>query len=196
MSELISVSGKKGAGKDTVGRFLVEDHGYTRLGFADAVKEMAAKLEPWLAERLLEQLDLGVRDRGIMLFTPEAWDQAKEQPLVRGFLQQLGTEIVREILGEDVWVNALAQKVERIDGPVVITDARLPNELDWVRSQGGECWLVERPSLEDDGDGHVTEHAWIGEPFDAVMHNYDGFRELRDQVWLAVRLGATTGRDV
>lgn len=40
---VIAVSGWKGSGKDTMAEYLVNDYGYTRVAFADVLKEMVAE---------------------------------------------------------------------------------------------------------------------------------------------------------
>ena len=43
---IIGLSGYAQAGKDTVAQMLVEDYGYTRLGFADIIKKACYYLDP------------------------------------------------------------------------------------------------------------------------------------------------------
>jgi len=42
-SEIIFLGFEQGCGKDTLGKILVEEHGYTRVSFADAMKHSLAK---------------------------------------------------------------------------------------------------------------------------------------------------------
>lgn len=39
MHSIIGITGRKFNGKDTLGEYLVEHHGYKRFAFADALKE-------------------------------------------------------------------------------------------------------------------------------------------------------------
>ena len=41
---IIALFGPPGAGKDTVGKILVEQYAYRRVAFADKVRELAAKV--------------------------------------------------------------------------------------------------------------------------------------------------------
>jgi len=43
MSKVIALSGYKQSGKDTIANYLVQEFGYTRLGFADILKDMVAE---------------------------------------------------------------------------------------------------------------------------------------------------------
>ena len=55
----VGLNGAKGSGKDTVGQYLVERYDYTRVSFADLLKQSAAAL-------------FGVE--------PELWDELKNDP--------------------------------------------------------------------------------------------------------------------
>ena len=66
-------------------------------------------------------------------------------PVLRGgaitvgiLLQLLGTDIGRAIFGGNVWVDAV-KRDWAADGypPIIITDVRFPEELVWIRSEGG-----------------------------------------------------------
>ena len=160
---MIGVTGYAQHGKDSVGKFLVEEYGYTRYAFADQLKSMAFTLNPivqtYSFPKHPERLQTLV---GLM-----GWDKAKEIAEVRRFLQVLGTEAVRDHLGEDAWVDALDLKL-KVDGfmakdergmyypyvwpgaKVVITDVRFPNEAAWVRKLGGKLWRVKRVVKDPD----------------------------------------------
>ena len=44
----VTLSGPAQSGKDTLALVLVEDHGWTRVAFADPLKEMALAIDPWI----------------------------------------------------------------------------------------------------------------------------------------------------
>lgn len=48
-------------------------------------------------------------------------------------------QLLREELGEDVFINALDR---RYNGILLISDLRYQNELDWIRSQGGKVVYI------------------------------------------------------
>ena len=43
---ILGLAGYATSGKDTVGRYLVEEHGFTRLAFADTLKRFALAVNP------------------------------------------------------------------------------------------------------------------------------------------------------
>lgn len=145
---IIGLAGKKQSGKDTVADYLVAKYGYTKLGFADAVKEMALVLNP-----LLESNDCDWADYLVDIVNDIGWEEAKKFKAVRKYLQTLGTEACRNILGENVWVDALLTKIDQLDlRDVVIKDVRYVNE--W--SVCDTTILIERDGI-DDGDSHSSE---------------------------------------
>jgi hypothetical protein len=147
---IIGLTGRAQAGKDSTGTILVGEYGYTRYAFADALKSMAAVLNPII---YFDPNDDGTV-RLKQMVREEGMDAAKSHPEVRRFLQVLGTEAVRDHLGEDAWVEALKFQMTK-DGnmdrqgvaygaKVVITDVRFPNEAAWVKRAGGELWHIRR----------------------------------------------------
>jgi hypothetical protein len=155
---LIALTGYAGAGKDTVGEILVEQHGFHRVSFAAALKRMAMRLDPILeVEPDLDTAPYKAR----LSFICDMYgglEQAKQLPAVRTFLQFLGTEVVRETFGRDAWVQA-ARLPEALAeyGKVVVTDCRFKNEAAAVASLGGYVVRVVRPGVEA-VNGHASEH--------------------------------------
>jgi hypothetical protein len=65
----------------------------------------------------------------------------------RQIAQMFGTEFGRKMLCDDVWLNAWADRVALIRGPVVVADVRFENEAAKVRSLGGVVIKVVRPGV-------------------------------------------------
>lgn len=168
---LIGTTGKKQAGKDSFAARLVEAHGFTRVAFADPMREFALALDPLVDGHY--RLSEIVRSLG--------WDVAKESiPEVRRTLQRLGTEAGRNVLGDRVWIDAALGKIDAVDGPVVVTDVRFPNEAEAITSAGGILVRVVRPGHETT-DAHPSETAMDGHPVHVQVVN-DGSLE---QLWAA-----------
>jgi len=164
---LVGVSGYARSGKDSIAQALVENLGYERRAFADAVRALALHVRPELRERV----------------DAMGWEMVKADPRVRGLLQRLGVG-AREVIGEDVWVRAALRGVGP-DGRVVVSDVRFPNEAEAVRGVGGLLIRVERPGVGP-VNAHVTETAMDGwTDWDAILVN-DG--TLEDLQQAAVRL--------
>jgi hypothetical protein len=182
---LIGLTGKKRHGKDTAGRYLVEHYGFTQVGFADKVREMALAIDPLVASELRLSELVGAFD----------WEHAKSVPEVRRLLQRIGTEGVRDTLGEDAWVRAAFKDLDR-NRDYVFTDVRFLNEAAAVKQAGGVVWRVSRPDLPDDGDTHASELELEQIQPDALVINGLGFPDtLHSEIaWAAQALDKTMHR--
>jgi len=177
MTRIIGLSGHKRSGKDTAAGHLVAEHGFTRLSFAQSIYDMLYAMDPVayahngiVAAKVWRVQDV-VDDLG--------WETAKDQfPEIRNLLQRLGTEAGRGVLGENVWVDAAMRRAGSIDGPVVFSDVRFPNEADAIRSAGGEVWRIIRPGHDSANDPHPSEHALDDYEFDKRLHNNDTISSL------------------
>jgi hypothetical protein len=171
---VIGLCGYMRAGKDTVGQVLVEN-GYKRLGLADAVKEMALAINPYIAP------DPQKPNRLAQYVAEVGWELAKENAEVRRLLQAIGTEGVRNVIGDDAWLKVAERKIlQGYSYPVghwVITDVRFPNEATWVREKlGGQVWKIVRPGTG--GNGHPSETGVDGIDPDITIHNNGSLDEL------------------
>lgn len=171
---IIGLSGYARSGKDTAAGVLTYEFNFERVAFADLLREFLYRLNPCIG-RPGEKSDVQtVIDRW-------TWDGYKETPYsddIRELLQRLGTECGRQLLGENVWVDAaLAVEADNI----VVTDCRFPNEASAIINRGGQIWRVHR-----DGVGPANEHAsensldrW---PFDRWLYNNGTLAQFKQHV--------------
>jgi len=141
----IALTGLARSGKDSVAGRLVSLYGYTRVAFADPLKEAALRTDPWVLHSAYGQL-LNV-GRLSDLIDCLGWETAKDRyPEVRRILQEYG-QAIRE-MDPDFWIRAALRKVQRarFEGkPVVVSDVRYANEADALRSAGFMVVRVVRP---------------------------------------------------
>jgi hypothetical protein len=165
---ILGLLGRKQSGKDTFAQRLVTEHGFTRLAFADPLKDLAYEVNPVIAYDEIEGEHFSLRDAVDFL----GWDVAKETyPSVRQYIQNLGVGVRNHVV-QNAWVQALAERAYLTPGPVVVTDCRFPNEAAWVRGQGGETVRILRsPSVTRSVDEHVSETALDAWVTDHVVHN-------------------------
>jgi hypothetical protein len=133
---LIGLTGRAGAGKDTVACYLEAQYAFAPIGFADPIRDMLGVLlqhvdvdGAWLCERELKELPAPVLGLSY-----------------RHLAQTLGTEWGRT-LHADLWLRIAEFRVnQRLDGGdnVVLCDVRFPNEAAWLRAAGGQLVRVER----------------------------------------------------
>ncbi|MFE5159142.1 hypothetical protein ACFRNT_11520 [Streptomyces sp. NPDC056697] len=179
----IGILGRARSGKDTAGRWLVENRGYNRVAFADPLREAALKLDPWIVHEgdyaysdWKERLSETVADNG--------WERAKETLEVRRLLQQLGHSI--RTLDEDFWLRQALKTAdeasERTGLPCVITDVRYPNEVAALRERGWHLVYIDRPGVEQ--LDHPSERLTWPDA-DYVIHNDSDLSHfLREVEWL------------
>jgi len=152
LPRIIGITGYARHGKDTIASVLSRELGYSRVALADKMKELLLRLDPIILDDL----------RLAGLVESVGWEAAKGGfPEVRALLQRFGTEVGREGLGEDVWIQALANGTKGFYGnerKIVIPDIRFTNEADFIRRCHGEVWGVSRPEF-DNGLGANGTHA-------------------------------------
>jgi hypothetical protein len=143
---MIGLSGWARSGKDTVANYLVEKHGFVRVSFADQMRTALYNLDP-----TIDLMGYRISLRTAVDLT--GWENLKAQSAdVRGLMQRMGTEVGRNLWGEDFWVEA-AMNLVSPDTNIVVSDVRYPNEADAIRRRGGQVWRITR-----DGVGPANNH--------------------------------------
>ena len=203
---LIGVVGFIGSGKGTAADILVKKHGFTKLSFADTVKDATAAIFGW-QRNLLE----GDTDES------RAWREQKDEWWSAKFgydisprlaLQMMGTEAGREVFHPDIWVHSLERKMELYPN-VVVADVRFQNEIDFIKSKGGFVIRVIRgkdpewydtariandlkqdystatmaqDEMVDKYKVHHSEWAWIGSIMDYQLVNEGALSMLESDI--------------
>lgn len=162
------------SGKSTVAEYLVKQHGFTRVAFADSLKSMARVfLSSYAAsndelDRMMSG-DLKETEVPGLGFSP------------RHVMQTLGTEWGRNSLHADVWVDSainLAKLQMEVSGKsVVIDDLRFPNEYRAVR-EIGEAWMVFRSDAAKPTTKHPSEGQLDYVEFNRVIFNNGSLSDL------------------
>jgi hypothetical protein len=166
---IIGLSGKAGAGKDTVANILVEHYGYRRVAFADKIRECLFALDPIVTARAEYPLHLSE------YFDDFGWERTKQLPEVRRLMQTFGTEVGRNLIDANLWIELALGDVEP-DHKVVVTDVRFPDEADNVKWLFGEVWRVERKVAPV--NNHISETALDDWVFDRVIDNSGTIQDL------------------
>ena len=101
--QIIALSGPRACGKSTIADHLVNNHGYTRVAFADALRDIAAVAgSDFINDRL--------------------------------YLASLGKKLRNQI--PDFLLQVVQNRLESIEGHVVIEDIRFPTEVEFCQSIG------------------------------------------------------------
>jgi hypothetical protein len=165
--EVIGINGAARSGKNTVGNYLVDKHGYTRIAFADPVKACLLALNPEVTvthfdhPEVVEYVKYTVYPymRVADIVQQFGWEIAKEVKEVRQLLQRMGTEVGRNILTpaldleKSLWIEIAEKKLDDLlyqGNKVVITDQRFDDEAGfvWDYSEGTNLRLV-RPDAPE-----------------------------------------------
>lgn len=132
---IIGITGLKGSGKDTAAQYFVDKYGFTRIGYADSLKEAIAALfdvpVSWLEKH---KSDPRAQVAITRIYDSEQMPGCIEHASVmnlRTFMQRFGTEMGREVFGQDFWVEQLKRKMGKgvfLTSKYVISDVRFNNE--------------------------------------------------------------------
>lgn len=171
-AKLLGLTGFAESGKDAFADHMVNEFGYVKVGFADKVCELALKLNPIIWKLPFPQRLKTIVDK-------KGWTKAKRIRQVRKYLQWLGSEVGREVFGEDIWINTLKPTIAELlskGTSVIITNVRFENEAQYIEELGGNIVLVTRP-----GVGPVNSHrSDKGEAFDYAIFRVDNNKTEED----------------
>lgn len=164
---LIGLTGYAQSGKDTLASILVENYGYSRIAFADKIRDFLYGINPMVACSPTGYLQ--------DLINLVGWDKAKQEPQVRRLLQDLGIS-ARELIDENIWVNAALSSVNA-DDRVVVTDVRFENEAVAIKLMGGQLWRVKRLGVGP-VNNHVSESELDWYKVDQIFVNNGSIEDL------------------
>jgi hypothetical protein len=180
---IVGLTGTRGSGKDAVASFMTMLHGYTRVAFADRLKEAASLVYGLSHEQV----------HGSLAAKEEVDPRWGLSP--RFILQQLGTEVGRSI-HPDTWIRSLLD----VDIPAresagasptgwVVADVRFPNEAAAIRERGGCIVRVVRPGWDLGGAAaqHASEVELAAIAEDFVIENSGTLEDLGNQTQLLIR---------
>jgi len=159
---IIGLTGYAQSGKDTVANVLVERYGFTRVAFADKIRELLYEANPMYDSIVGEPLFVKAKvDR-------DGWEEAKKSPHIRRLLQTTGVA-ARKLFGEDFWVKQALKDITP-EGNYVIADVRFENEADEIKFTGGQIWRIKRLGVAP-VNGHISETQMDGYKVDQIFVN-------------------------
>ena len=150
--QLIGLTGKKRAGKDTACEMLstiASPVASQRIGFADAVYEDLSK----------------------MLRLPIFIIKENKENF-RLMLQGYATDYRRKMCGYNYWIERWQKTFNTIHPDiqlVIVPDVRFVNEADYIRKAGGVIWRIKRPLSEI--DMHLSENELDEFQFPEINNN-------------------------
>ena len=191
--KIIGILGFAGSGKGTIGQYMVKHHDFIETSYAKTLKDCVAAIFGWSRELIEGDT---VESREWREQADPWWSKKLGRPVTpRWALQYLGTDIMRMHFNTNIWIWSVEKQILDLNQNVVITDARFPNEVNLIKELGGKIIWVQKGPLPEWYDAaleqnrnqgyrmtklypevHPSEWAWIGTPYDMVLHN-DGSKE-------------------
>lgn len=171
MLRLVGLSGKPGAGKDSVTEF-VRKQGWHVVAISEPIYKHVAEL--------------------FNIELHELYDRALKNQIVpslgksrRQLLQEYG-DAVRSIYPE-AFIEIVARKAAAQSfRPSIVSDVRLLEEFQWIEGSGGEIWRIERPGYDDGMDEQTGKHRLENEldsvTFDEVIMNDGTLADLNSRI--------------
>lgn len=165
---IIALTGHMGVGKDAAAA-LLSMVGYTRVAFADQVREEVALVITGAMEFPPRALAIpGLVADMAHATIAEVWAKPTSERM-RRILQLWGSE-VRRAENPEYWVNRAMGTVNSRDC-FIFSDMRFPNEAAAIREAGGVIWKIERPVTLGGVPNHVSEAAIKDISADRVIEN-------------------------
>ena len=96
-------------------------------------------------------------------------------------MQSLGTDVVREMIDEDAWVEMMRVRVRQLHAQgknVAVTGIRFPNELNAIKEMGGSTAWVQGASGRNT-DTHTSEVSLAEADFDFAVYNTGTIEDLK-----------------
>lgn len=205
---ILSLSGKKKSGKDTIANFLVKDQGFIKLSLATPLKDLLIKVfridqnllyDEEKKDKELDEyimIDYSHLDK-IREIIIEEWGfpidyESREQieefygreiKTPRELMQTIGTDLIRRNIRDDVFIVLLLEKIKKTQRPIVVADTRLRNERETLMNIGAIMGLVKRKFSEDANDNHISEND-LGEEdeYDLIVENNIDINQLRSEI--------------
>lgn len=144
--KLVGIMGNARSGKTTVGNYLQERYDFKTFAFAESLKNACAEIYGFSYKQLHGDLKETI---------DEFWSRTP-----REILQYVGTDLFRTHFRKDIWIKSLERRVSehRDRFSIVVTDCRFENEMDAIKSWGGEVWKLIR--IDNPGvRGGIVSHS-------------------------------------
>lgn len=167
MKRIIAICGNKRCGKDVLANHIVEKYGYTKISFAEPLKNIVKMLFNFTDEQV--GLIEGANDEKDTL-------DIKWGITPRKALQFIGTEVlqnkIQELLPDikrDYFANILLDKLEN-NKTYVISDLRFIHEYEKIKHIDLEIIKIVRPDINS-CEEHLSEKEYIHIPYNYEIVN-------------------------
>lgn len=145
--KIIGLGGYKEHGKDAFADGLAQN--WKKIAMSDVLFQAALALDPMVNTQENPNQYLRMSE----LFEKLDYDYTKLKkvsPETRTILMRLGTDVGRDVLGENIWVDRVRKNVHQLwdqGFDVAVTGIRFKNELEFIASEQGQLIWVKRPGM-------------------------------------------------
>jgi hypothetical protein len=152
-SLVIGVAGVAGAGKDTVAMHLSQNHSFSRLAFADPLKEVCSALYGIPLAKFHDRSEKEVVD--------PYWNKSP-----REIAQWVGTELIRQNLSQDHWIKRMEYELQqKPKNRICVSDVRFQNEIEYLTQKpNGFIIHLIRPGI-----GPINSH--VSDQIDKLVYD-------------------------
>ena len=184
--QIIGITGKAGSGKDTVANYFIDSKNYIKLTFGGAVKDIVQIITGWSRDMIEGQT---VESRELR----ETVVHQNYNMNCRQLMQFVGTDLFRNNLDQNVWINIVNDKVKKLildinSGTqtlkhvkgIIISDVRFDNEAQFIKSIGGTIVKINR-NVAIESSNHQSERG-ISIATDYVIENNTTIDDLYNQI--------------
>ena len=107
---ILAICGFKGSGKDTIGDYLIKNHGFKRFQFGSAVKDICSIIFGWPRQLLEGDSSESRKFRE----TEDKWWSKKLGFKItpRIAFQKIGTDLLRNHFHQDIWTLIIEKKIK------------------------------------------------------------------------------------
>jgi hypothetical protein len=197
---IIGFLGAKNTGKSTSANYLRDEFGFTKLSFADPIKDICAILFNWPRDMLEGD---SIESRVWREQTDKKWEKFLNY---KGFspriaMSAVGTDIIRKHFNQNIWVYSLINRITD-DKNFVIADCRHTNETQALIKHGGIVIRIEQQLPEwidiamnaNTGDKnaeyemqrlgiHENEYQWLSAPYTHLLKNDSDVDTLKSRIY-------------
>jgi len=169
---LLGISAKKQSGKDEFFKIInkLNNNLFENKKFAGKLKQICSIITGMPIEYFYDHNYYG-------LFLPE-WNMT-----IREIQQKIGTDVFRNNLSENTWINALFCDFKK-NCNWIITDLRFPNELKTIKDHGGIVVRIERDIINNN-DNHASEISLDNyTEWDYIIKNNGTLKEYENEIYI------------